>query len=213
MKKIGEDKLIAFLFILVCFQAYVVFFKNPAALVREGNNDVLLQNSGERPPARGGGEGVPTTLYQVNTPAAPGAAGVPQPGVPPVAVGAPPGGTQPTPTPHVMPAAGSPAPAGNAVVQRAPTDPYRTWLAGVVLLEKEGRLSLTPQQARVLLDAVRRAESAKSAVPDAQKAILETLTSAQKAFVKELMGKRKEPPPPQGLDALVRKVITTLDAR
>lgn len=213
MSKLGDDKLIAFLFVIVCLQAYVVFFRNPVQLVRETPDTKPVQDMA-RPPSRGGGEGrddqqpTPNGLYAANTPE-------------------PPAAEQPLPSgkdPQMASDPKAPRQKGTAGPQqpgerpaKAPDDPYQRLLMGIYAMERDGKQALTPEQARRLLEVVRAAENAKDAVPTAQKTIMQALSPTQKEFIQHSIAERRAqslpPPPPEGLDALLRRVAAALARR
>lgn len=216
MTKRAEDRLIAFLFAVVCIQAYVVLFKNPAAMVkgppeptvytqhvpgsgegRSGESSSLYRAPENEAPAPGMAVPVPAPAVGVAANPPPNVGGSPQPGVPPP-------GVNPT---VVTPPQPKPGPRG----------PYQQLLMGIGMLEKDAALRLTPAQARALQSIIQQAEGAKDAVPLAQRTILATLNSAQKDFIREQARQRaaggQRPPPPAGLDALIEKVVAGLGRR
>lgn len=146
----------------------------------------------------------------------------PGPSVSRAPAGAPRTSGGPGPTLTVPPPPGVPIPegavllyespgasAGGATRQLYPTDLLR----GLVLLEREGRLALSAEQARQLLPAVRDLGQGYQEMRQAREALLQVLTPEQVQWLEEhppAEGERPTGAPEQTAEPLARKAAEAL---
>lgn len=93
-------------------------------------------------------------------------------------------------------------------------DPYRQFLVGMVLLERDGRHRLTSSQARRLLEVVRQAEAARTAVPDLQAELKTLLNEEQLLYIQRLRaqaGARPEQFAPEKVEEYARAALDRLE--
>lgn len=106
----------------------------------------------------------------------------PLPGQPPPGDEPPPGGTRGLPENNEPPPTGQfpmgqPPPGGRLHI--------RDYLAGVIALESNPKLKLTPAQARRLLPLLREFKKSTDAIPSSQLAITQALTPEQRRYLGE----------------------------